>query len=506
MPPIQSGGGLPSPVRPRRHSRPDARASPKEWADYRMLEFEARTIDAERRTKVFEEQSQKLQEELEREREKRAHAEEQMMSLHQRVFEVENRARNAEKALKQIESQLRKDENAKSAECVQLKKYLTEAKKKVEELERTCDEMRQNFKEEQETLDALKTFLTKKFQVQFGSVNDGGDVYRGFLLHSQPHFWGRCLFSSGDVYYGAWCEGVPDGAFGICEFANGNRYEGVWSNGGYHGRGVFTYDNGDSFQGVWENDKRHGVGLFITATGNRYHEEWEYDVRKRRRRCVAGCPCAFGEVPSMEDVTEDPAATDKNQPSGSGRYHSRTHSSAAGSPTTPPTSSSSRRPGSTEPRPSPAGHAAGPDTSRDGSSSKRGGSARRRASEPNFGREPHRSAPTPPAHTQPHMPPHPHTQYPPDQPLRIGPCLGLCMPLSEDDGGKAQCKSCTAWRMFEALQRDHAYLLRYPDIPWPDSMPRQSGKRARDFARRWHPDKWIGKGCTPATARQYWRA
>ena len=84
------------------------------------------------------------------------------------------------------------------------------------------------------------------------------------------NLWTNCFgisnFQNGDVYVGAWSDGLMHG-FGGYFYFNGNRYFGEFKNHQRSGSGIFVNKNTEVYVGEYKNDKRDGVGILSPSDG-----------------------------------------------------------------------------------------------------------------------------------------------------------------------------------------------------------------------------------------------
>jgi hypothetical protein len=89
-----------------------------------------------------------------------------------------------------------------------------------------------------------------------------GDKYEGQIEHDinmrkyVRNGIGRCMFNSGDKYFGEWENGDMHG-FGVYEWKNGEQYIGHWKNNNHDGFGIlFPSNNREKYIGKWKSGKQ----------------------------------------------------------------------------------------------------------------------------------------------------------------------------------------------------------------------------------------------------------
>ncbi|MBP3917663.1 MAG: hypothetical protein J6I50_00650 [Clostridia bacterium] len=107
-----------------------------------------------------------------------------------------------------------------------------------------------------------------------------GDTYTGTLNASlRMEGTGKLEYSTGDVYEGAFENGVISGN-GVFRYANGDVYEGGFLNGGKNGQGVYKWFDGSTYTGEFSDDKKNGNGVYIWSDGSSYTGEYVNELKE----------------------------------------------------------------------------------------------------------------------------------------------------------------------------------------------------------------------------------
>lgn len=82
-----------------------------------------------------------------------------------------------------------------------------------------------------------------------GSFRDGQGIY---------------IYSTGDIYFGAWKEDCFHGS-GVYMFVSGETYDGILNMNDKEGIGTYYYGNAEAYySGNWYQDLKHGLGILNT--------------------------------------------------------------------------------------------------------------------------------------------------------------------------------------------------------------------------------------------------
>ena len=96
-----------------------------------------------------------------------------------------------------------------------------------------------------------------------------GDLYLSLFERSLPHFFGSCLYSNGDYYYGSFLNGQK--IHGTVYFKSKQKmYTGSFEDGLPHGNGIMTFDDGRSYKGGIQRGMLEGKGEFHWPNKNWY--------------------------------------------------------------------------------------------------------------------------------------------------------------------------------------------------------------------------------------------
>jgi hypothetical protein len=105
-----------------------------------------------------------------------------------------------------------------------------------------------------------------------------GEVYFGTWKDGQPDGFGEVKGGSdGLAYKGGFREGLYEGQ-GSLTSGDGFAYEGRWKSGLMNGKGVARYAGGDSYVGGFLNGLRDGRGVLTRADGTLESGIWRADV------------------------------------------------------------------------------------------------------------------------------------------------------------------------------------------------------------------------------------
>jgi hypothetical protein len=88
--------------------------------------------------------------------------------------------------------------------------------------------------------------------------------YEGNMLDGRRHGYGVMRFQNGNIYAGAWCDDLFEGA-GRYVWADGRTYEGQFKRDKMQGRGLASWPDGRIYMGEWVGDVRDGHGIFSLA-------------------------------------------------------------------------------------------------------------------------------------------------------------------------------------------------------------------------------------------------
>ncbi|CAI2366721.1 unnamed protein product [Moneuplotes crassus] len=102
-------------------------------------------------------------------------------------------------------------------------------------------------------------------------IEDGKNLYEGFLLNNKPHGKGRLIFKNGDMYQGDFENGIYSGYGKLVTkayFRQGYFEEGKMNGQGFE---VYKTDPKDRYFGQWLNDKKHGIGELQFENGDCYN-------------------------------------------------------------------------------------------------------------------------------------------------------------------------------------------------------------------------------------------
>ena len=117
--------------------------------------------------------------------------------------------------------------------------------------------------------------LTQDVHVRDKSMN--GNVYSGYVNASgKPDIYGKMAYSSGEIYYGGWKNGLFEGT-GILSFADGDYYVGNFVNDKYEGYGIYYWEDGDYFEGEFVGGERNGEGTLYYSDGTSKSGTWYND-------------------------------------------------------------------------------------------------------------------------------------------------------------------------------------------------------------------------------------
>lgn len=98
-------------------------------------------------------------------------------------------------------------------------------------------------------------------------------TYRGDLVDGRPHGNGRLERRSGEIYDGAFRNGVAEGR-GVRIGAGGSRYEGTFVQGVETGNGRLALRTGEIYVGGFVAGRRHGNGRTTLPGGTSYDSVW----------------------------------------------------------------------------------------------------------------------------------------------------------------------------------------------------------------------------------------
>jgi len=107
-----------------------------------------------------------------------------------------------------------------------------------------------------------------------GTLTTFGTVYTGQFTHGKKAGEGTLLYTTNDVYQGAWANDLQNGR-GVLTLTDGSKYEGDWKDGKKHGQGTFLFANGDQYIGSWREDKPHGEDKMYLSSLTSYEGMWD---------------------------------------------------------------------------------------------------------------------------------------------------------------------------------------------------------------------------------------
>jgi len=125
------------------------------------------------------------------------------------------------------------------------------------------------------------------FQTENGETKSMSRGYTGKAVANYPN---------GDVYDGAFVDGIREGEGTYRYGKNGDIYIGEWIKNLKHGIGKMIYNmnlpkEGEEeekkrevkkgeYQGYWENGRRHGEGVFTYPNGDVYSAWWRFGEKE----------------------------------------------------------------------------------------------------------------------------------------------------------------------------------------------------------------------------------
>ncbi len=102
--------------------------------------------------------------------------------------------------------------------------------------------------------------------VSYGVLGlESGDLFTGEFEHGQAVLGVRA-FTNGDIYMGAFRNGLPEG-FGVYQFSSGGEVAGQWKAGVLDGFALSQDSTNRRIAGEWQENRPHGFGVASLADG-----------------------------------------------------------------------------------------------------------------------------------------------------------------------------------------------------------------------------------------------
>ncbi len=122
--------------------------------------------------------------------------------------------------------------------------------------------------------DCVNGYANGKGTLQWYENGKKSDVFIGKLKNGKQISYGKCIWSSGNIYEGNWLNGMPHGK-GKKTWVENYVYEGDYLNGKRTGKGKMTKANGSVYQGSWLNGKPHGYGKSTLVKNDNLIDYWK---------------------------------------------------------------------------------------------------------------------------------------------------------------------------------------------------------------------------------------
>lgn len=108
--------------------------------------------------------------------------------------------------------------------------------------------------------------------VEGNYIFQNGESFEGVVKNGKQGF-GRYCYANGNVYEGEWRDDVKHGG-GRMKYPNGDLYDGMWSKGKKNGQGKYSYANGIIYVGNFLDGKKNGFGEIIFPNGTKVEAYW----------------------------------------------------------------------------------------------------------------------------------------------------------------------------------------------------------------------------------------
>lgn len=171
----------------------------------------------------------------------------------------------------------------KTQEVGALTRENAQTEDKLEQLERTLEQINKLRLQEQQRQDSLHRLL----QTSRGRQDSLQNALAEALHHLQNTRVDTLSFLSPKgvevSFLGRLAYGEPSG-FGIGFYKERGYYIGHWQGNKRHGKGRHVHLNGDIYEGEFVEDVRQGYGKYTFASGETYEGEWQNDLMHGKGR------------------------------------------------------------------------------------------------------------------------------------------------------------------------------------------------------------------------------